>query len=424
MKLVKLIFLLFLSFVAGSQSLTFNIYTPADGLTDARVQKIYQDKRGILYFLTRDGFSSFDGQRFQNYSHYMDQPLSVINDITEDKNGRLLISALSGIYYLQGDKLEKDTQLFRSLQEPGNILTGSTSEKIILANSGVVLYNEKGITPLLTTKENNQRSPLLFDKAVCNKNLLIGTSFSPANGQYKLSLYNWKLQQSVTELVADKPVDILQFYNTVYIFINNSWMQLNDQALQKGLLYPESLSFATLIPAGKAVSHFFIDNRKQVWLFTTNKQVCLLEPLSKQVTCYSSADGLPESAGNLFQDAESNYWFTFTSRGIGKLVQSKVTPLSLPGGETIKQIESANISPDGTITLKKGNSIHLIKEDTHSQEIVQTNAGALQTFYWNKDLWTLYNTGSLQSKSGKIISFASFTPGTKQISPLVSPAIQ
>ena len=420
MKSVKLIFLLFLSITAGSQSLTFNIYTPADGLTDARVQKIFQDKRGVLYFLTRDGFSSFDGQRFQNFSHYQDQPLSVINDIIEDKNGRLLISALSGIYYLQDNKLEKDTQLFRSLQEPGNILNTSNGDKIILANSGVVLYNEKGTTPLFTTKENNHRSPLLFDKAVCSNNWLIGTSFSPASGLYKLSLYNWKLQQAATELVADKPVDILQFYNTVYIFINNSWVQLNDEALQKGLLHTEPLSFAPFIPPGKTVSHFFIDNQKQVWLFTTNKQVCLLQPSAKQVTCYSAADGLPESASSLFQDAESNYWFTLTGKGIGKLVQSKVTPLSLPGGDLIKQTESANISPDGTITLKKGNTIHLIKGDTYLQENIQTNAGALQTFYWNEDIWTLYNTGSLQSESGKHIQFASFTPGTKQISPRVS----
>lgn len=420
MKWAKLLFFLFLSVAAGGQSLTFNIYTPADGLTDARVQKIYQDKRGILYFLTRDGFSSFDGQRFQNYSHYRDQPISVINDITEDKKGRLLISALSGIYYLQGNKLEKDTQLFRSMQEPGNILTTSTGEKIMLANSGLVVYNGKELTPLFTTKENNQRSPLLFDKAVCSDAWLIGTSFSPANGQYKLSLYNWKLQHTANELVADKPIDILQFHNTVYIFINNSWMQLNEQALQKGVLTTEPLSFAPLIPAGKVVSHFFIDNRKQVWLFTANKQVCLLQPSAKQVTCYSVADGLPESAGSLFQDAESNYWFTLTGKGIGKLVQSKVTPLSLPGGELIKQIESANMSPDGTITLKQGNTIHLIKEDTHSQEIIPTNAGALQTFYWNKDIWTLYNTGSLQSKTGKNIQFASFTPGTKQISPRIS----
>ncbi|MBL7746415.1 MAG: hypothetical protein JNM19_03255 [Chitinophagaceae bacterium] len=420
MKWATLLFFLCFSFTASGQSLTFNLYTPADGLTDARVQKIYQDKRGVLYFLTRDGFSSFDGQRFQNYSHFKDQPLSVINDITEDKNGRLLISALSGIYYLQGNKLEKDTLLLRSLQEPGTILSTNNGGKIILANSGLVMYSGKEVTPLFSLKENNQRSPLQFDKAVCSGTWIVGSSFSPVNGQYKLSLYNWKLQEAGTEMVADKPIDLLQFYNTVYVFINNTWMQLNEQALQKGALITEPLSFATLIPAGSTFSQFFIDNQKQVWLLSTNKQICMLQPTAKKTTCYSTADGLPESAGSLFQDAENNYWFILNGKGVSKLVQSKVTPLVLPGEGLIRRAESVNISPEGIISLKNGNTIHLIKENIHSQEKIEQKTGALQTFSWNNDIWTLYNNGLLESKTGKTISFASFTQGTKQISPRIS----
>ncbi len=416
MKWLKIFFLLLFSSLSRGQSLTFNTYTPADGLIDASVQTIYQDKRGVLYFLTRDGFSSFDGQHFQNYSHYKNQPLSVVNDIIEDKNGRLLVSALSGIYYLNKNKLERDTTIFKSLKEPGHIVNTISGEKIILANSGVVVFNGSAISALYTTDDNNKKTPLLFDKAVAAGDWLIGASYLPEKSQYTLTLYNWKLQKTAAKEVADKPFDILHYHHTIYISVNNTWKQLNNAAIQQGLIAIEAPSFAPLATADKTIYHFYIDAQKKVWLFYTNKKVCVLDPYSRQVTCYTAVNGLPESASRLFQDAERNYWFTLTGKGVCKLVQSKVQVFSLPGSGIPAQAESVSISPEGIVAMKNGNTVHLIKGEKFSTETLTVKPGSSLVFSWNKKLWTLYSTGRLESTAGDTIQLASFTPGTKIIS--------
>jgi ligand-binding sensor domain-containing protein len=43
-------------------------YTTKDGLISNRVRKIYQDSSGRLFFLTYNGLSVYDAERFTNYS--------------------------------------------------------------------------------------------------------------------------------------------------------------------------------------------------------------------------------------------------------------------------------------------------------------------------------------------------------------------
>ena len=420
MKWMRFFLPLLFPFVAGTQSLSFNVYTPADGLTDVRVQKIYQDKQGILYFLTRDGFSSFDGQRFRNFTHYQNQPLSVINDIIEDKNGRLMISALTGIYYLNKNKLSKDTLLFTSLAEPGSIIHIGKGEELILANSGIIVYDGLKTTPLYNIGGDGKKAPLVFDKVVGNNNWLIGTNITPGRNQYIVALYNRLTGKVVSEMISEKPFDIIQFHDTVYLLSNNSWVQLNNADLNNGKLTFQPLSFVGMIPDGNRVSHFYIDRRKNIWLFCEGKRTCVLNPEQKEIKYYTAATGFPESASSMFQDAENNYWFILTGKGVCKLVQSKVEKFSFSPAEPTKQIESINISPDGIITMKSRDTIHVLKDKLYFQELLKTKPGFLQVFSWNKKIWTLYNSGRIESNAGETIQFASFAAGTKQISPRLS----
>lgn len=66
-KLLCIFFICFILTRLEGQQLPVEKYTPANGLVDARVSKMFQDSKGRLYFLTREGFSIFDGQQFDNY---------------------------------------------------------------------------------------------------------------------------------------------------------------------------------------------------------------------------------------------------------------------------------------------------------------------------------------------------------------------
>ncbi len=50
-----------------AQRLAFRRYDASNGLSHSRVNCIYQDAKGYLWFGTWDGLSRFDGSRFTNY---------------------------------------------------------------------------------------------------------------------------------------------------------------------------------------------------------------------------------------------------------------------------------------------------------------------------------------------------------------------
>ncbi len=78
---------------AQAQELTFRHFTVANGLANNRINRIYQDRKGFMWFATWDGLSRFDGYEFVNYDTSDGLPNVLINDVTEDKQGRLWVAA-------------------------------------------------------------------------------------------------------------------------------------------------------------------------------------------------------------------------------------------------------------------------------------------------------------------------------------------
>ncbi len=417
MKWTKLFSLLLFSFAASGQSLTFNRYTPAEGLVDTRVQKIFQDSRGIMYFLTRDGFSTFDGQRFQNYSQYQNFSLNIVSDILEEKNGRIIIVAITGIYFLQNNKLEKDSALFTPSAGPGSIYLTNTGEKIISSNSGLMLYkNSKGL-PLEIIKNDGTRQPFIIDKAILKDDLLVTVYSNPKVSRQYLMLYNWKQQKAIAEISSETGFDIQQYHDKIYVWLNLTWMELNKEELNKGKLITQPLSFLKFIPAEKKMNNFFIDAQKKIWLITADKQVCVIDPEKKGTTCYSASDGLPESVSSIFQDKENNYWFTVAGKGVYKMTQSRIEKILFPSKSNPHIIlPYINQSPEGIISFKYNNNLGVLNENNFSEKKINVKPGIIQAFTWNNKAWTLYNNGKLEGESGDAIQLVSFVPGTKAIS--------
>jgi signal transduction histidine kinase len=392
-----------------AQQLSFNTYTPADGLTDARVQKIFQDSRGVLYFLTRDGFCSFDGQRFQNFTQYQNQPLSVVNDIVEEKKGRLLISALSGMYWLNNNQLQKDTQHFKALREPGSIIPAGSSQWIILSNTGAFIYSNGITKPALAGTSNHLT--LLPDKALATANWIIGTQQTPGTKKYTLFLYNRLQQQLTTTLTADTPFDISRYQQSIYIKKNNEWQLLDTTTLIKDQLTLNPLPFAH----NKNVHFFFVDQQYTYWLGGEDQSLCAINPTAFTNTCYTTVNGLPAAVSGMFQDAENNYWFMVQGKGVYKLVQSRIEPMTDAG-----RIQGINRQPDGTITFRSADTIGLLRKGSYNKKIFKPGPDVLQVFFRNNKLQVLYANGSLGYENGGSIRFASFEEGSKLISSQIS----
>lgn len=67
----------------------FRRYTKKDGLVHNRVHRLKIDSRGRVWIGTIQGISCFDGLRFDNYSIDNNMELPFINDMIEDRMGRM-----------------------------------------------------------------------------------------------------------------------------------------------------------------------------------------------------------------------------------------------------------------------------------------------------------------------------------------------
>lgn len=94
-----LVFVLLSSGVAEGSSgrYYFRRYTGADGLSQAVVQAIYQDRAGYLWVGTQAGLNRYDGASFTIYSIQQGLTNDWINAIAEDPRGRLWLATLGGV---------------------------------------------------------------------------------------------------------------------------------------------------------------------------------------------------------------------------------------------------------------------------------------------------------------------------------------
>ena len=86
---------------ARVRDLKFTHLTTNDGLSQGYVTAILQDRRGFMWFATRDGLNRYDGNSFVVYKNNPNDPGSLssnfIQDLIEDDHGYLWIATNTGV---------------------------------------------------------------------------------------------------------------------------------------------------------------------------------------------------------------------------------------------------------------------------------------------------------------------------------------
>src|SRR3984893_12359125 len=82
-------------------NLKFTHLTTNDGLSQGYVTAILQDRRGFMWFATRDGLNRYDGNTFVVYKNNPNDPTSLssnfIQDLIEDDIGSRGTSTTTGV---------------------------------------------------------------------------------------------------------------------------------------------------------------------------------------------------------------------------------------------------------------------------------------------------------------------------------------
>lgn len=108
---------------AQADSIRFENISTEQGLSQATVNAILQDRRGFMWFATEGGLNQYDGYQFTVYHHDLDNPKSLSDNLVlslfEDRDGTLWIGTNSGL-----DRLDRSTGIF--VHYPKDVTGSST----------------------------------------------------------------------------------------------------------------------------------------------------------------------------------------------------------------------------------------------------------------------------------------------------------
>lgn len=87
--LIALFLLIFISFNAYSQEYIYKNFGVNDGLPSSEVYKVYQDKRGYIWFATDKGLSRYNGYVFENFNTSDGLTGNAVLEFYPQKNGQI-----------------------------------------------------------------------------------------------------------------------------------------------------------------------------------------------------------------------------------------------------------------------------------------------------------------------------------------------
>lgn len=102
------IFLLFVSLGLSAQKAHFVNYGPDNGLASSSVYAITQDDEGLLWFGSRSGLFSFDGDRFRLFNEGL--PASRVTSLTMDRNNRLWVGTAKGLVVMENSVFSNENR--------------------------------------------------------------------------------------------------------------------------------------------------------------------------------------------------------------------------------------------------------------------------------------------------------------------------
>lgn len=121
---------------AAARDLRFAHLTTNDGLSQGYVVDILQDRRGFMWFATRDGLNRYDGHSFVVYKHDPNDPGSLnsnfLQDLMEDDQGHLWVATNTGVSRFD-PATERCTRYLHDPNDPGTL--GGASVKSIAQDS-------------------------------------------------------------------------------------------------------------------------------------------------------------------------------------------------------------------------------------------------------------------------------------------------
>ncbi|MBS1512481.1 MAG: sensor histidine kinase [Bacteroidetes bacterium] len=391
------------SVLLHAQQLPLETYTPANGLADARVGKIFQDSKGRMYFLTREGFSIFDGQHFDNYGADENQKSDIFNDITEYQDGSVKLFSFGGVLYtIKNNSVFIDSTQKKLFSETNKVFDIGNDEKLILTNYFLLHEKDNRIEKLPVHKARAEYFNI--ENAIVYKQYLIFSIF--VNAKLPTTyVYNY-VTHTLTDSLENSSMYLTAADKKGNLFVYaNSWKQFNAAALDSGRLKMEPAYFALWIPKNFTVFNIQFDSGNDLWITNPEKGYCRINLATKAVQYYPTTQGVLNNTIFMFEDAEKNFWFAASGRGIQKLQHS---PLS-----RISNIDNTELSFVLGITGTENKECFINTSAgpfLNNKTLGHTMIGDRNTFYWQHQTWKYTDYKTITGSNGTVIHLDKIIP--------------
>jgi signal transduction histidine kinase len=409
MRLVFICFLISITIFCSAQHY-YETYTPANGLVDARINKIIQDGFGRMFFLTRDGISIYDGQRFTNHTKLAGNVIGIVDDALLLPAGNLQLALFSGNWInSRPHSSELDTILYKSIPEVSSLIPLKNNEHLIVSNYGLYLKKASSLAPLLQV-DNARR----FIEHVAVSGEVVVFKYHNENRSFIYSCF-----KNTGILIDSLSVPAIYSINTdssgnIFICSTTGILQLDSRLLKTGKLKTHSPGFEKFIPSSFTAQKLFFDRQQHAWLIDPAKGCYQLNTNTGLGTLYSPADGLFTGISDIYQDYENNFWFIANGKGVQKLVQTNFEIVNTIGTYSLGQTYAITSANDSTVYFLTDGRIISHKNLRSQKHDLAKKSISTPFIAWGNKLWEYNSPSELTSENGDIIkirqSHSSFTP--------------
>ncbi|MEG1423258.1 MAG: two-component regulator propeller domain-containing protein [Peptostreptococcaceae bacterium] len=226
--------------------INFRNITNEDGLSQATVETMIQDKKGYVWIGTNDGLNRYNGYDFKVYRHdeYDSNTISnnYIVDLQEDKKGNIWVGTANGLSKINvsNDEITNYTTgkegKYLSHYNIGDILVTKSGKVIVATSDGLNIYNEKEDKfERILKEEGTLSSQLIYTLAEDGYgNIWVATKL----GLNKIDIKNKKIEYFTSgkdkNSISEDNVYGLKYDNKGYMWAGTFKEGLNKIDIQTG----------------------------------------------------------------------------------------------------------------------------------------------------------------------------------------------
>ena len=323
LKVSCLMLLLTCPLQVSAQNYPLREYTVLEGLPQTQARSLFQDSRGFLWVITRNGISRFDGIEFKNFFRKDGLPSNNVTQIFEDKNGYIIAHSSDGLSRFDGYNFEF-FPYNEKLPSERFLHADAVNDTILL-----ILYNNVTLHNKLICFINGIYSEYPKENHLLDTMDINFMTYDIPSGFLFLvdsfhNLWKWRngnlipvTDTKIRAMKRDRGKTVLEGYGKSYEisggrivrknFINDDGRtEIMDEDTEAG-------DFLDVYKGGTVTkinhpyySSSLIDNESNIWFGT---EVNLYMLTSTAFSYLDDGDGLPKNTWAIAEDLKGQIWF-------------------------------------------------------------------------------------------------------------------